>query len=300
MSAAPLAVLGLGGVGGMIAARTGAICVGTERTVAAIRANGVTLRHEGKTIAARPGAVERLEHPVALLVVAVKAYRLDEALDRVAPSSLEGALALPLLNGLEQVEAVRGRLEGLCVVAAGSIGRVEAVSTAPGVVAQRTGGDAVITAACRDLPRNVLDDRLAPLRVPGLEVVLAADERGVLWEKAARLAVLAAATVASGERVGALRRDTAWRRRLSAALGEACGVATADGVPLEPAGQWAIIDAMPHDLTTSTARDAAAGHPTELDAITGSVVRAGRRLGVETSTLEGLLEAAYARAGSPA
>ncbi len=46
-SRAPVAVLGLGGVGGLVAARTGAICVGTERSVAAIRSNGLTLVHGG-------------------------------------------------------------------------------------------------------------------------------------------------------------------------------------------------------------------------------------------------------------
>ena len=43
-----------------------------------------------------------------------------------------------------------------------------------------------------------------------------------------------------------------------------------------------------------TARDAVAGRPTELDAITGSVVRAGRRLGVPTPALDGLLAEARA------
>jgi ketopantoate reductase len=46
---------------------------------------------------------------------------------------------------------------------------------------------------------------------------------------------------------------------------------------------------MAPSLTTSTARDIAAGHPSELDAVAGSIVRAGRRLGVETPILEGLL-----------
>ena len=92
--------------------------------------------------------------------------------------------------------------------------------------------------------------------------------------------MLAAATVASGLTVGALRADAAWRDRLREALDEACAVAAADGVRLDPAAQWAIIDALPAELTTSTARDARAGRPTELDAITGSVVRAGDRLGV--------------------
>ena len=58
---------------------------------------------------------------------------------------------------------------------------------------------------------------------------------------------------------------------------------------VRPEAQWAIIDAMALDLTTSTARDVAAGRPSELDAITGAVVRAGRRLRVATPTLEDLL-----------
>ena len=47
---------------------------------------------------------------------------------------------------------------------------------------------------------------------------------------------------------------------------------------------------MPAGLSTSAARDVAAGRPTELDAITGAVVRAARRLGVPTPTLDDLLE----------
>ena len=302
MSAA-LAVLGLGGIGGMLAARTGALCVGTERTVEAIRASGLTLLHGETTTVTRPDAVERLEEPVSLLIVAVKAYDLDAALDRIAPAAIDGAVVLPLLNGLEHVDAIRARLEPRdtvsqgAVVVAGSIGRVEAFSPEPGFVVQRT-PRAVITAASKALGRTSLEVALAPLRVDDIDVVVEDDERSVLWEKAARLAALAASTVASRKTVGELLDDDLWRRRLEVALGEACAVAASDGVDLDPAGQWAIIESMPHDLTTSAARDAAAGRPTELDAITGSVVRAGRRLDVATPVLDALLDEAHAKAGA--
>ena len=49
MTRAPLAVLGLGGVGGALAARTGALCVGTERTVEAIRARGSSQASTGSS-----------------------------------------------------------------------------------------------------------------------------------------------------------------------------------------------------------------------------------------------------------
>jgi 2-dehydropantoate 2-reductase len=298
----PIAVLGIGGVGGMVAARTGAVCVGTERTVNAIRARGLTLTQGDVTTVVHPDAVTRLDRPIALLVVAVKAYDLDAALERVAPAALHGALVLPLLNGLEHVDALRRRLgasdtvsRGSPAVAAGSIGRVEAFSPEPGVVVQRTTEAAIVEAACAGLGRVALEAALASLRVPGIEVVVADDERAVLWSKTTRLAILAAATVASGRTVGELRDDPSWRARLEEALREACAVAAAEGVSVDPAGQWAIIQALPHDLTTSAARDASAGRPTELDAIAGSVVRAGLRLGVPTTELARLLAEAQER-----
>ena len=153
-----------------------------------------------------------------------------------------------------------------------------------------------MTVASRELSGGALDAALEPLRVPGIEVVVDGDEPAVLWEKAARLAVLAAATVSSGLAVGPLRADATWCSRLREALAEACAVATVDGVELDFSAQWAIIEAMPDDLTTSAARDAASGRPTELDAITGSVVRAGARLGVPTPALARLLEEASCRA----
>jgi 2-dehydropantoate 2-reductase len=286
VSRQPIAVLGLGGIGGMLAARTGALCIGTQRTVAAIRERGLTLVDPDETTVSHPEAADRLERPVSLLVVAVKAYDLDAALDRVEPEAVADAVVLPLLNGLEQVEAVRSRIPA--GVVAGSIGRVEAYAAEPALIVHRTPG-ARIVAASGVVEAERLLRALEPLRVPPLEVTIGTDERAVLWEKAARLAVLAAATVASGARLGVLREDDVWSLRMERALAEACAVAAADGVALDPAGQWGIIEALPADLTTSTARDAAAGRPTELDAITGSVVRAGRRLGVATTALGELL-----------
>ncbi len=292
----PIAVLGPGGIGGMLAARTGAICVGTERTVAAIGEGGLTLVHGDATMLTHPIPVERLEVPVSLLVVAVKAYDLVGALARVAPEAVAGAVVLPLLNGLEHLDELREHFGRETAVAAGSIGRVEALSPEPGVVVQRTAAAAVVEAASRDVDTATLAEALAPLRVPGIDVIVREDEQAVLWRKAARLAVLAAATAASGRSVGELRDDPAWRERLLAALDESVAVALADGVALSAPAQWGMIAAMPPDLTTSTARDAAAGRRTELDAITGSVVRAGARLDVPTPTLTALLEEAACRA----
>lgn len=280
-----VAVLGPGAVGTVFAvplARAGyrVLCVGRAETASAIRRDGLTLvRHSG-ALQARPEAVEALEEPVDVLLVTVKAFALEDALDRVAA---EPRTIVPLLNGLEHVERMRALLAGRVVAA--SVGRLEAYRDGPTVVAQTTGRPVVT------LPPDP-DGVGALFTVAGADLRRGASERAVLWEKVARLAPLAAATALTQRPIGDLRDDPAWRARLEHGIAEACSVAAAEDVDLDPAEQWAIVEAMPADLTTSTARDVAAGRRSELDAITGSVVRAARALDVATPTLDRLLEAA--------
>jgi len=269
-----VAVLGPGAVGGMIAVRLAradrqVVCVGTTRTVGAIRTSGLTLAAPDGTFGEPVEAVDQLDRPVDLLLVTVKAPGLEAALGRVPA---EAGLVVPLLNGLEHVDAIRARLRS--PVAAGSVGRFEASRDGPARVVQ-TSPSAALT-----VPAGAAD----ALRVPGIDVRVDDDERRVLWEKLARLAPLAALTALRRRPLGELRGDP----DLRVAVAEACEVALADGVPTAFAEQWAVIESLPDSLTTSAARDVAAGRPSELDALVGAVVRAGRRLGVPTPTLDRL------------
>ena len=76
----------------MLAARTGALCVGTRAHRRRRSATAVcTLVHGGTTTVAHPEVVDAARDArSSLLVVAVKAYDLDAALDRVAPEALDG------------------------------------------------------------------------------------------------------------------------------------------------------------------------------------------------------------------
>jgi 2-dehydropantoate 2-reductase len=143
--------------------------------------------------------------------------------------------------------------------------------------------------ASDDLSTQELERAAGVLRKAGFEVEVEEDEKRVLWRKAVRLAVLAPATALSRRTVGELRTDYEWRPRLERALAEACAVAAADGVNLMPSAQWTRIIEMDAGLTTSAARDVEAGRPSEIDAITGAVVRAGERLGVPTPVLSELV-----------
>jgi len=279
-----VAVLGPGAVGGVLAvglAQAGVrvLCVARPATAAAIASDGLTLRHGRKAETARPEAVTELTEPADLLLVTVKAPALDEALGRVqAPP----ATLIPLLNGIEHMRVLRERLPDSRVIA-GSIGWIEAWLERPGTVVQNTPRVVMTVSGDADAATvGLLERSRAEIRVNG-------GEAAVLWEKLARQAPVAAATAATQRPIGELRGDPELRRRLEQAIGETCAVAAAEGVELAPQEQWAIIESMPPLLTSSTARDIAAGRPSELDAITGAAVRAAHRTGIPAPALERLL-----------
>lgn len=287
-----IGVLGPGAVGGALAvhllqAGVHVVCIPRRDMVGVMALSGISLEVDGKEpVVVRPEVAEELVKPVQTLLVTVKAHQLEEALERVDPAAVAEGVVVPLLNGLEHVDVVRSRLGGR--VAAGSISRFEAYRVGRVQIVQRT-PSAVVTIASHDLPVEELEDTASSLRRGGIDVRIEENEQRVLWRKAARLAVLAAATTASHRTLGELLSDLDWRRRLEAGIREACAIAEADGVPLSPSTQWRIIEDLNYDFTTSTARDVAEGRPSELDAIAGSVVRAAERLNVPAPTLADML-----------
>jgi len=284
------AVLGPGAVGGSLAVRLSnagvkVICVAHPEAAGLIALAGLVVESPEGTLTARVEVVERLTKPVDLLLVTVKGPALADAVGRIEPSSVERGVVLPLLNGLEHMQLLHERFDGR--VAAGSIshfvayraGRVQIIEATPAPV---------ITLASESLSRNEVEQAAEMLRRGRIDVRVGQSEKRVLWHKLARIAPLAAATAASGRTVGELRDDPEWRAKLDGAIVEACAVAEADGVSLRPASQWAIIDEMADETTTSAARDVAAGRRSELDAIVGSVLRAAERSGVPCPTLTSL------------
>ncbi|MDX6399624.1 MAG: 2-dehydropantoate 2-reductase [Gaiellaceae bacterium] len=283
-SSVTVGVLGPGAVGGVLAVglvRAGVrvVCIARPDTAALITSEGLTLRHgvEGET--ARPEATTELLEPVDLLLVTVKAPALDDALGRIqAPAET----VVPLLNGIEHMDTIRRRLPNSRAVGA-TIGWIEAWLERPGVIVQNTPRTLMTVASDAGAQTVEL------LRNSGANVREGGSEAAVLWEKLVRQAPVAAATALTQRPIGELRSDPAWRHRLEQAVAECCAAAAADGVDVTPAAQWEIIDGMPPALTSSTARDIAAGRPSELDAITGAAVRAAHRLGIEAPVLERLL-----------
>ena len=280
-------VLGPGAVGGALAVRLAnagvrTICVTHPEAAGIIALSGIVVETPTGTVGARMEASERLTTPVTLLLVTVKAPMLEEALQRVDPDVVSDGVVVPLLNGLEHMDALRGRFDGR--VAAGTISHYQAYRVGRVQIVESTPSP-VVTIASDSLPRGDVERVAEIIRSGGVDTRVGQSEKRVLWHKLARIAALAAATSASRRTVGELRADPNWHAKLEHALVETCAVAEADGVAMSFAEQWKIVERMAAETTTSAARDVAAGRRSELDAIVGSVLRVAQRHGVPCPTL---------------
>ena len=214
-------MLGPGAVGGALAthlASTGVhvVCVPRRDMVNLLAMSGLALEVAGgEPILARPEVRDELVQPVDLLLVTVKAHQLEDALEQVDPAAVADAVVLPLLNGLEHVELLRARLGPR--VAAGSLGHFEAYRAGRVQIIQTTPSGAIAMAS-EDLPAERLEDAAGMLTSAGFEVQVEHNERQVLWSKAARAAVLSAATSLTHGSVGQLLDDRTWRSRIEQAL----------------------------------------------------------------------------------
>jgi 2-dehydropantoate 2-reductase len=288
-----VAVLGPGGVGGLVAAAlaragTATTVVAREETAARIARDGLRVHSVrlGEFRADVP-AVSRLDQPTDVLVVATKATGLREALDRIATAP---RLVIPLLNGLDHLTVLRERWPDR--VCAGVI-RVESDRPEPGLIVQTSPFLRI------DLAPDTPDTEAAAhlLREAEIPTKVNYSEPDVMWRKLVRLNALACTTTAFDESLGAVRAHPRHRLALEGAVEETAAVAQAEGAYVEAGEVLAELAEAHPELTSSMARDVAAGREPELDAIPGAVLRHAESRGIEAPTIRDLVERIRARLG---
>jgi 2-dehydropantoate 2-reductase len=297
-----IAVLGPGGVGGLLAAalaraREDVTVLAREPTAATIAEHGIGVNSVTLgDFTARPASVACLTEPVDALIVATKFAGLQRALERVAVAP---RVVLPLLNGLDHVALLRERFAPESVLA-GTI-RVEADRPQPGVVVH-TSRFLLVEMASRH------ESAAAPMRAlaaifanAGVDArgdwpIAATSEANVMWSKLVRLNALACTTSAYDKLLGEIRETPALRADLLGAIDEAAAVGRADGADVDAARTIDELERAHATLGSSMQRDIAAGRPPELDAIPGSVLRAGGRHRLACPTIERLVALILARA----
>jgi 2-dehydropantoate 2-reductase len=286
-------VVGAGAVGGYFGARLAE--AGRDVTFLVRASRAEQLRRDGLSVISPHGDVVltpkligagEIDGPSDLVLLSVKAYALEAAIDDFAPAVGPDTMILPVLNGMRHIDLLTQRfgegpvLGGVCVVATeiDGKGRIVQIAEIQQLAYGEQNGEVT--------PRlNSLD---ATLQGAGFDAHLSTDITQAMWEKWVMLASLGAVTCLMRGTIGVVVAIPGGAALSLQALDECAAVATASGhKPSEvfQSRQAAAMTAPGSSLTSSMYRDLCKGAPVEVDHILGDLLERAVNKGIATPLL---------------
>ena len=278
-----VAVIGAGGIGGLyggLLARAGhdVRFLARGRHLQAIQERGLrvesaqfgtfTLEARASASAAELGPGE-----ADLVLFAVKTFDLEQAATPARELLAPDGSLLTFQNGVDAPDRLAEVIPAERVLI-GTTG-LETTILDPGVIGQLSTSHYVFVGALHGPPTPRVQTLVRTLQAAGINATEAADGHRALWEKAYVLIPMATLTSVAESGIGPIRDLPETHALLEALLDEVLAVASAYGYGLPEARERAsqIIHNWAYDGKASMARDFERGNRTELEAITGTLVR---------------------------
>ena len=288
-----IAIVGAGGVGGYFAAALAT--AGHHVQVLARGSHLAAMRANGGLQLAEPGGRRRIIDVgatddaralagAAFVVVAVKSYSLAEVAPVLAVLAAAGSVVVPLLNGVgtDQTLASLGVPRQAIV---GGLTYISAARTAAGVVERFSTFKRITVGEFSGPVTGRVQQLAAAFRDADVDATTTDAIDVALWRKFAFIASMGAVCSLARSPAGAVRAAPYGRDVVERAVREVVAVGRASGVVLDDSvvgDTMHIFDGLAPDAKPSLLLDIERGGPTELDALSGTVARRGRLVGVDT------------------
>ena len=307
-----VAIVGLGAVGGLIAARMAAAghrvsALARGATLARVRQRGLIVDAGGARSIARIDASDDAMAigPQELVVVALKAPALAAAAPAIAALMDASTIVLPAMNGvpwwfmpaamplerpLESVDP-GGKLLALLPIerVLGCVVHLAASSPEPGVV-KHSFGERLIVGEPRGGDSTRVRSICAALAEAGFEAEASADVRREVWYKLWGNMTMNPVSALTGAPSDAILDDPLVFDFMVRTMAEAAAIGARIGCAIEQSGEERMKLARKlGSFKTSMLQDAIAGRPLELDALVASVHEIGARVRVATPHIGALL-----------
>jgi 2-dehydropantoate 2-reductase len=297
-----IVIFGVGAMGTLFGSRLSPLAEVTlvghwAEQIDTIRRDGLTVTHpNGSRTQHRLRITNNLAEaaPADVALILVKSYQTARAARQAAAVLRPAGLAITLQNGLGNLdrlaEAVGRERAALGITAQGATvpapGRLDHAGEGPTYLARLPGRE------------QQLEQVAALFNAAGIETSLVNDADSLVWGKLAINAGINPLTALMRVPNGMLVEDETLKRLMAAAATEVAAVAEAQGIHLpfaDAAARTAEVARATAANRSSMLQDVSRAGPTEIDAISGAVVRFGRRLGVPTPVNEFLLRQMQAR-----
>jgi 2-dehydropantoate 2-reductase len=216
-----------------------------------------------------------------LVLFGVKTFDLEPAAQLARQVLVPSGSLLTFQNGLDAPDRV-AEIVGDERVLISTTG-LETTILEPGVIGHLSKMHYVFVAALNGLPTPRVETVVEALRGAGINVSAAEDGRRALWEKAWILVPMATITSVCRAPIGPIRDLPETHQLVEALIDEVTAVARVYGYDLPEARERArgVIESWPASGKASMARDFERGNRTELEALTGALVRMAESRGVD-------------------
>jgi 2-dehydropantoate 2-reductase len=285
-----IAIMGTGGQGGLfgsILSQSGhdVICIARGKNLETIQTKGLTLR--SKTFGDIKVKVDATDQPetigeVDLVLFCVKNYDLDTAVEHIKPIIGQETIVLTVQNGVEAPDIIGNAIGSEHVVA--GISGINSHLVAPGEV-QHIVGERFVFGELSGVVSSRVEKLEKAFKEAGLETLASDDIRGELWRKLIWLSTATGVICLTRSSIGIIRDHEETWELMRRVLLEIVSVALAEGVVIseDMIDDWLVMfSRMPSDAKPSMMADLEAGRRLELDTLIGSVVRFGKKHGVDT------------------
>jgi len=284
MQSEPLLIAGTGAMaclfGARLAPHADVTLLGSwPEGLAALGREGIRLESNGtsQTVRVRVTSAPSDCQGARLALVLVKSWQTERTAAQLAGCMAKDGVALTLQNGLGNLEHLQAALGN----ERAALGVTTVGATLLGPAHVRLGGIGPTYLAQH--PR--LEPLADLLQEAGFEVRLAEDLESLVWGKLAVNAAINPLTALQGMENGGVIDHPSARAVAIAAAHEVAAVAAARGtrMPYPDAGEEALsVARRTAGNRSSMYQDVLRGAPTEVEAISGAVVREGERYGVPT------------------
>ncbi len=286
-----IAVVGLGGVGGYIAAnlaKTSHEIVGFARGehLAKIQKEGITIVEDDNTwhVEMEATTLKKAEGHFDIVLFCVKSYDLKSSYEAIRTHLDSDTIILSLANGVEHGDELRALSD--CKVLDGCV-YILSHQESPGVIRKMGNVFALVFGGLREeakVLKSVFD-------AASLRAKIEEDIQKAIWKKYIFICAFATATSFYDKTIGSVYEKHF--EEVRALLSEIAELAHAKNIEIQEEVQKAldIAKSLPYESSTSMHLDFKNKKRDELETLTGYVVREGKKSGVATPLMQKMYEA---------
>jgi 2-dehydropantoate 2-reductase len=298
-----IAVLGIGGVGGYFggylarhyqkSSTIEIIFIARGDNKAILKSKGIYLQTPEENFSAYPTLTSSDPAEIGeldYLICCTKMYDLEQSIRQYIPCIKNETVLLSLLNGVEGAAKIKQICPENEVLDGGAY--IISSLAGPGII-KKTSRFAKLFFGITAANTN-RQEKLAKILIKaGIDASVSKNVTLLLWEKFMLISTMATLTSFLNTSIGAILADNKNMELLVSLMGELKAVAEASGIRFSgdiTDQTLNVMRAMPFGATSSLQRDFQDGKMTEVDALVGYVVRAGKQLKISTPLYEMMYE----------